>query len=157
MSETIHLWVQGKPAGSGSKTAYRTPQGRMIVTPASKYQKPWQETVKWGFLESQYAKMKPWTEALKVDLLFVFVRPNSHFGTGKNAGLLKASAPAYPAKRPDIEKLARSTNDALTGFVWKDDSQIVVLTVSKIYSERSGVDITIKRLKGEVKNGKNTM
>lgn len=146
MSETIYLHVSGKPAGSGSKTAYRTPQGRMIVTPASKYQKPWQEAVKWSFLESEYAKMTSLTEPLDVRIDFCFIRPNNHFGTGKNKGKLKSSAPAYPAKRPDIEKLARSTNDALTGLVWKDDSQIVLLTVAKIYSDRSGADITIKEV-----------
>ena len=151
MSNTIHLWVQGKPAGSGSKTAYKTPQGRMIVTPASKYQKPWQEAVKWGFLQSEYAKMKPLTEALDVRIDFCFVRPNNHFGTGRNKGKLKSSAPLYPAKRPDVDKLARSTIDALTNLVMKDDSQIVLLTVSKIYSDRSGADIRVSELKLEVK------
>ncbi len=121
----------------------------MIVAPASKYQKPWQEAVKWSFLESEYARMILWTEPLDVKISFCFIRPNSHFGTGKNAGLLKASAPTYPAKRPDIEKLARSTNDALTGLVWKDDSQIVLLTVAKIYSTHSGADITIQRMEVE--------
>ena len=121
----------------------------MIVAPASKYQKPWQEAVKWSFLESEYARMILWTEPLDVKISFCFIRPNSHFGTGKNAGLLKASAPTYPAKRPDIEKLARSTNDALTGLVWKDDSQIVLLTVAKIYSTHRGADITIQRMEVE--------
>ena len=123
----------------------------MILTPASKYQKPWQEAVKWAFLQSEYAQMIPLTCPLAVDITFVFVRSKSHFGTGKNAGKLKISAPMYPAKRPDIEKLARSTNDALTGLVWKDDSQIVRLTLQKIYGERSGAQITIE--KRETQNG----
>lgn len=145
MNETIHLWVYGKPAGSGSKTAYRTPKGKMIVTPASKYQKPWQEAVKWSFLQSEYAKMIPLTEPLAVDITFILPRSKSHFGTGKNAGKLKISAPMYPATRPDIEKLARSTNDALTGLVWKDDSQIVSLILQKIYGDRSGARIEIRK------------
>ena len=146
---TIEFWVSGKPAGSGSKTAYRTPKGKMIVTPASKYQKPWQEAVKWGFLNSRHANMVTLTCPLVVEITFFFVRSQSHFGTGKNAGKLKNSAPKHPAKRPDIEKLARSTNDALTGLVWKDDSQIVDLHIYKRYADRSGATIIIK----EVKNG----
>ena len=145
-NETICLSVFGKPAGSGSKTAYKTPEGKMIVTPASKYQKPWQEAVKWTFLQSEYTKMIPLTEPLTVDIIFVFVRSKSHYGAGKNAGKLKVSAPAYPDKRPDIEKLARSTNDALTGLAWKDDSQIVNLTLQKVYGDRSGAQIEIKKL-----------
>lgn len=149
--ETIYLSVFGKPAGSGSKTAFRTPKGRMIVAPASKYQKPWQEAVKWSFLQSEYAQMIPLTCPLAVDIIFTFVRSKTHFGTGKNAKKLKMSAPAYPAKRPDIEKIARSTNDALTGLVWADDSQIVQLTLQKIYGDRSSARIEIK--KREAQNG----
>ena len=37
-------------------------------------------------------------------------------------------------KKPDIDKLARSVLDALTGILWRDDSQVVSLTVTKQYA-----------------------
>lgn len=52
-------------------------------------------------------------------------RPKGHYGTGRNAGKLKPSAPRFPTTRPDTVKLVRAVEDALTGVVWKDDSQIV--------------------------------
>jgi crossover junction endodeoxyribonuclease RusA len=36
--------------------------------------------------------------------------------------------------RPDVDKLARSCLDALTGVVFRDDSQVVQLSVSKHYA-----------------------
>jgi Holliday junction resolvase RusA-like endonuclease len=36
--------------------------------------------------------------------------------------------------RPDVDKLARAINDALTGVVWRDDSQVVQLKVTKAYA-----------------------
>lgn len=36
--------------------------------------------------------------------------------------------------RPDVDKLARAIGDALTGVVWRDDSQVVQLKVSKCYA-----------------------
>ena len=48
-----------------------------------------------------------------LDLLFRFPRPRSHFGTGRNAGQLKPSAPFYVRTRPDLDKLARAVGDAL--------------------------------------------
>lgn len=42
--------------------------------------------------------------------------------------------PAPHMTRPDVDKLARAIGDALTGVVWRDDSQVVQLKVSKFYA-----------------------
>ena len=65
------------------------------------------------------------TGPIELTLTFSRPRPRSHYGTGRNAGKLKPSAPAYPITRPDTIKLARAVEDALTGVVWRDDSQVV--------------------------------
>lgn len=62
---------------------------------------------------------------LQVVMRFERPRPKSHYGTGRNSGRLKDSAPDFPTARPDLLKLARAVEDALTGVVWRDDSQIV--------------------------------
>lgn len=41
----------------------------------------------------------------------------------------------YPSVKPDVDKLARAVNDALTGIVWADDSQVVDLYPRKRYCE----------------------
>lgn len=37
-------------------------------------------------------------------------------------------------KRPDLDKLARSVNDALTGILYRDDSQVVEIHAYKSYA-----------------------
>lgn len=47
-----------------------------------------------------------------------------------------------PTKRPDLDNIAKNL-DGLNGVAFRDDSQIVHLTVSKIYADSAGVDVTI--------------
>lgn len=55
---------------------------------------------------------------------FYFNRPQSHYGTGRNARTLKPSAPKLHAQSPDLAKLIRCLEDALTGVVWLDDKLV---------------------------------
>jgi Holliday junction resolvase RusA-like endonuclease len=50
---------------------------------------------------------------------------------------------------PDTTKLVRSTEDALKGICWRDDSQVVYQVASKEYAARGGIpgaDIKIERM-----------
>lgn len=76
----------------------------------------------------------PVREPVAVELRFGLPRPAGHWGTGRNAGVLKPSAPAYPAVKPDVDKLTRAVLDALTGVVWVDDAQVVRLYTDKVYA-----------------------
>lgn len=82
---------------------------------------------------------------LKVSLYFFMERPKSHFKTdGKS---LKSVAPKrYFAKKPDADNLAKAVLDALTVLnIWQDDSQVVILEITKAWSidHRSGCVLTI--------------
>lgn len=68
---------------------------------------------------------------------FELPRSKSHFGTGRNAGLIKASAPKYPATAPDCDKLVRAVLDSVTmgGNVWQDDGQVCRMIVDKRYAD----------------------
>jgi hypothetical protein len=71
-----------------------------------------------------------------------FRRPQGHYGTGRNAELVKDAAPARPITgagghadmAPDVDKLLRAALDALTGVVWKDDSQVTDVIGRKRYA-----------------------
>jgi Holliday junction resolvase RusA-like endonuclease len=64
------------------------------------------------------------TDAVAIDLTFELPRPKS----------LPKKVTAH-LKKPDTSKLLRSTEDALTGVIWKDDSQVVEVRVRKRYAE----------------------
>lgn len=70
---------------------------------------------------------------IELYVMFFFDRPKLHFGTGRNAEVLKPSAPRYPVGRPDIDKCLRSVLDALTQICFHDDSQVVAVNASKHY------------------------
>jgi crossover junction endodeoxyribonuclease RusA len=72
-------------------------------------------------------------EPVRLELVFTLARPKGHYGTGRNAGRLRRSAPAAPITKPDIDKLARAVLDALTGIVFRDDAQVVELEIVKRY------------------------
>lgn len=85
--------------------------------------------------------------ALAVSIAFRISRPAGHWGKGKNAGSLAPSAPAFPRSKPDIDKLARSTLDSMTGILFDDDSRIVSLHLIKQYATvgQEGANIRIMR------------
>jgi len=110
---------------------------------SSKKVKPWRQDVKYAAFESCHGC---WGMAAPVILSVVFrcQRPKSHF----NKSGLRASAPSActSATHGDIEKLVRSTNDALTGVLFDDDRQVVSLVASKRYCEETelpGAIITV--------------
>lgn len=74
-------------------------------------------------------------EALAVTIRFYTRRPKGHYGTGRNAGILKDGMPARPAKKPDVDKWSRHLLDALTGVIYADDGQVVTLLAEKRYAE----------------------
>ena len=49
-----------------------------------------------------------------------------------------------PTKKPDLDNIAKAVLDSLNGIAYKDDSQIVSMVVSKKYSNRPRVEITLK-------------
>lgn len=48
-----------------------------------------------------------------------------------------------PIKKPDVDNVAKIILDSISGIVYKDDKQIVKLTVSKKYSDTPKVEVKI--------------
>lgn len=55
-------------------------------------------------------------------------------------------------KKPDVDKLMRALLDALTGIVWKDDSQVCYAMVNKVYAwnGKPGAEIIIDFITDDV-------
>jgi len=88
----------------------------------------------------------PWDCPLSLELSFYFHRPKNHFGTGKNADVLKATAPEWHTNTPDIDNLQKFVQDSMNKIFYKDDSSICQITARKLYSDRPRTEITIKIL-----------
>lgn len=139
----ISFTVYGTAAPAGSKRGfYNAKARRVILTDDSKHSRPWKAQV--SDAAGQAMGDTPLLDGpLDLCLTFVVVRPKGHFGTGKNAARVRASAPEYPTVKPDLLKLARAVEDALTGIVYRDDAQIVSESLSKIYGEPARVIVNV--------------
>jgi Holliday junction resolvase RusA-like endonuclease len=133
MSSTVHFTVLGKPQPAGSKSAYLNPKtGKLNVTDSNKKSRPWKQQVA-GAAADQVEEV--WTGPLGMTVAFYVARPKGHYRTGKNAHLLRDSAPVFPMTKPDSTKLLRAVEDALIGVLYRDDAQIVKQFVTKHYAD----------------------
>ena len=145
IGQSITLRIPGKPQPGGSKRAF-VPKGwtRPVITDANPAAMDWKRTVQAVALAKATGRILD--GPLRVSMTFVLARPQGHFGKRG----LRPSAPVFPAVKPDVLKLARSTEDALTGIIWKDDARIVTEILQKRYTTngRTGAVIVIEEIVG---------
>ena len=88
----------------------------------------------------------PTEDPVYIQFWFGVPRPKSHYGTGKNAGIIKQSAPKYPAKKPDFDNYEKFIADCFNCVVYRDDSQIVSWRGDKRYTENPRTEIEVRRI-----------
>lgn len=122
----IEFTVYGLPAPQGSKRHV----GRGIMVESSKDVKPWREAVKWAAREAMAAAgiASPIDAPLVAIMTFTMPRPKSAPKSRRHAD-----------RKPDLSKLIRSTEDALTdaGLI-ADDARIVTFVAAKVYPGEGG-------------------
>lgn len=118
----LSMVVYGRPAPQGSKR--HVGNGRMVES--SKHVKPWREDVRAAALGAivEHAGF-PLDGPLVLRMVFTVSKPKCAPKTRRT----------WPATMPDLSKLARSTEDALTSAgVWRDDARIVEYErLAKVY------------------------
>ena len=141
----ISFFVPGLPRPGGSKKAFRHAKtGKIMVVDACARNKEWRAVV--ALAARQAYNDEPLTGSLVLSINFYLPRPKGHYGSGKNSEVLKPSAPVYPIVPPDLTKLIRSTEDALTGILWADDAQVVIQYAKKYYGARIGAEIEVQKV-----------
>ena len=142
---TVSIVVVGIAAPAGSKSAFPNRKtGGVSVRDSSKRAKPWQAVVSSAATDAFTGPLLVGPLALLID--FRLPRPKGHFGVGRNAAIVRPSAPVAPDVKPDLTKLVRGVEDALTGIVWRDDGQVVEQRTRKIYGEPAETHITVLEL-----------
>jgi Holliday junction resolvase RusA-like endonuclease len=141
----VGFFVLGHPEPGGSKNAYPV-AGRVRVVDANRKLKPWQKTVRQVAKGAMLREREPPIEGpVSVEMRFYRKRPKSHHtGTGKPSA--EFNRHPWPTSKPDVLKLARGVEDALTGIVYKDDAQIVWEKLYKEWGEPEGVRVNVTPL-----------
>lgn len=125
ITDPVEFRVYGTPAPQGSKTAF-VRGGRAVVVDGSSSSGR-QRLSSWRAEVAREAENVGLEMVLDgpLDLAIEFLMPKP-----KSAPKGKV----WCDKRPDLDKLVRSTFDALSGVLYRDDAQVVRLKVSKRYS-----------------------
>lgn len=144
----IRFFVPGIPKTAGSKRAIpifarkgdKSSWRGNVVVDDNKKGKDWRGDIQ--AVAKRAYDGDPILGPLKLELTFVMPRPGYHFGTKG----LKPNAPFWPQVKPDVIKLARAVEDALTGILWRDDAQICQEPLQKHYGEKPGVLVELTPL-----------
>jgi crossover junction endodeoxyribonuclease RusA len=158
--EAVTFVVAGEPKPAGSKTsgvAYRkgitgkpvpvTKNGKIVTftkDDSGKAGKTWRADIR-DAVKDVVGEVDGLLDGpLVIETRFYAERPQSHFGTGRNAGVLKATAPRYPhsSKLPDGTKLLRALEDALNKVLIADDRRFVRALWSRDFG-RPRAEVTI--------------
>lgn len=124
----IRLVVRGTPAPQGSKSfkGLSKKTGQAILVESSKKVRPWRQDVK--------AAAEAWKSAAGAAPIDGPVVVRMTFTLPKPASAPKRRR-TYPMRTPDLSKLARSTEDALTDAgIWQDDARVIEYTrLAKVF------------------------
>lgn len=130
----LFLVVHGSPAPQGSKQGFINKHtGRVALVESSKAVKPWREAVRSEAVAARDGAA-PLDCPVLVDMVFTLAKPTS----------LPKTRRSWPMRKPDLSKLVRSTEDALTDAgVLADDARIVEFgRVAKVFpgEDRDSLD-----------------
>lgn len=136
----IDFRVYGIPAPQGSKTAF-VRGGRAVVVDGSsatgrQKHSSWRAEVAREALNER--PLEPMSGPIAVSITFYMPKPKS-----------APKRKVYCDKKPDVDKLIRSTLDSMTGVIFNDDGQVVQITATKEYAtpeEPVGAAISVSQI-----------
>ena len=139
MSNSISFTVLGHAQPEGSTRAFMV-AGKPLLTSDNAKMLPWRQEVGWCALRAlaESNAEQPWAGK------HVPVRVTYHFYFAKPPSVPKRRL--WPVVKPDWDKIARATGDALTGILYHDDAQVVQGTVIKAYGLPERTEITVEIL-----------
>lgn len=121
----VSFYVFGEPISQGSLTSFNDAHGNVRTKHSNATRlKPWRQIV--ADVAQRHASML--SGAVTLRCTFDLPRPKS---------LAKALLPPM-TKRPDLSKLVRAVEDALTSVMYHDDSQVVEIVAKKRYADVDG-------------------
>ena len=142
----MNIFIPGIPQSRGSKKSFPIKRANgsigVAVTDNNPKSKQWMQMIALAVYKQMGEGV--YSGQITLDVEFVMPRPKSHYRTGKRSNELRDNAPHAHTSKPDRGKLLRAVEDALTGIVYRDDSQVWAGQVKKVYGDNPGVLITVQ-------------
>lgn len=145
--QTISFFAAGIPMGQPRiKAAMRSFGGKTfahVYTPGTS--ENWKSCI--AHAARAFVPAAPYPGPVQIDCTFYLPRPKGHYGTGKNAGVLKDSSPMFHLCKPDIDNALKVIFDTLVYLRFiLDDTQICETWSKKLYENadcKPGCQITL--------------
>lgn len=96
------------------------------------------------------APPQPLEGPIRVDVHLWYSFRKGDYGTGRNKGKLKPSAPIWKISAPDRDNADKILLDALQGTFWRNDSIVCAGEILQKYSEKPRTEIYITQLTATV-------
>lgn len=130
--------IEGKPVGKGRPRFKR--MGNFVQTYTPEKTAEYEKLVRLRF---QNAGGVITDEPVRVEIAAFFAPPKS---TRKRDKAEMLANRILPMKKPDVDNIAKIILDALNKIAFKDDSQVIELSVKKIYSDAAKACVHIEEI-----------
>ena len=139
----IKFTYHGEAVGKGRPRYSR--RGEYVHTYTPQKTKNFEDTIRFEFMASNCEPMPVYDReiSLKATVLVGVPIPKSY---SKKRQALCRDRFIAPSKKPDIDNILKSVFDALNGYAFADDVQIVQVYAEKVYAEEPFVEVEIDEL-----------
>lgn len=139
----IKFRYNGEAVGKGRPRVSR--RGMYVHTYTPEKTRAFEEAIRFEFMASNCEQMPvyPREKSLKAEVTIGVSIPQSY---SKKKQALCRDRVLAPSKKPDIDNVLKSIFDALNGYCYEDDVQIVKVIAEKRYAEDPFVEVMIDEL-----------
>ncbi len=138
MTFMVTFKVDGTPVPKGRARYAR--RGNYISTYTPEKTRTYETLIKDSAIEAMGA-----SEPLETPVsLYLYIRVPIPASATKKRLQAISDGSEKPTKKPDASNILKSVEDGMNGIVYHDDSQIINIHVTKVYSTLPGVDICVK-------------
>lgn len=130
--------IPGEPQGKARARTVKTKKGKTVSFTPEKTEL-YENLIKQIAMQSKIYFEGP----VKMNIIAFYGVPASD---SKKKRIEKLANIIRPTKKPDLDNVCKVICDALNGVVYKDDTQVVSITIGKYYSEKPCVEVSVEEV-----------
>ena len=137
----IKFTYHGEAVGKG-RPRVTASRGKFAHAYTPQKTKDFEDAIRFEFIASNCEPMPVYKreQSIKASVLIGVSIPKSY---SKKKQALCRDGIIVPAKKPDVDNILKAVFDALQGYAYEDDSQIVVIHSEKMYSVEPFVEVVL--------------
>jgi len=135
--------IPGQPVAKGRPKFSRRGKAVVAYTPAKTAS--YENLVK---LAATAAMAGATPSAAPIDLTIILALQIPASWSNKRRALAVAGT-ICATKKPDADNVLKGIKDGCNGIVWRDDAQVVSISLQKLYSETPHANVVVREMPGE--------